>query len=366
MSSNPDIVLNEFGDLSRKARRELLAKGIDPDTAVIEYLNTQSIPIQAPAAEATPSAPADTEPESQPEIVTEVPSAPDSTENSTTTVPEVPFDGATTTAEVFPSMSKREVRSFLERTNPIPVVEVESVIVAPSLHIVEDPEDDSRDEPEIAPETIPAVNYDAYPSYDEIDGVEDEFDDEEGPTTIAEATAALALAEAIAAHNASRIDNGLEIDTAAVAAMAVADLEPFSDGPSPSTGSIPTISNALILPTLPEDTGSIIPIATTTGEIMITESVSLPGSIASLGANLESLDTSEIDVIEGDDDISPTQALAPVSATTAVSAYNVNNAVVTVPRRMSDRLPLVLSLTAAGLAVAVVGLFIAGYFLGIF
>ncbi|MEY4102520.1 MAG: hypothetical protein RIR88_654, partial [Actinomycetota bacterium] len=127
-----------------------------------------------------------------------------------------------------------------------------------------------------------------------------------------------------------------------------------------------TISNALILPTLPEDTGSIVPISTNTGEILITESVSIPSAISQLGAHPESLDTSEVDVIAHDEEIVATDALAPVSATTAVSSYNLNNAVVTVPRRMGDRLPLVLSLTAAGLAVAVVALFVAGYFLGIF
>jgi len=250
------------------------------------------------------------------------------------------------------------------------VIEVEETLVV-EPEVTHEPE--SEAEAEVIAENTTA--YDSYPSYDEVDGIEedldgDDDDDDEGPTTIAEATAALALAEAIAAHNAARIDNGLEIDDSVAAAAAIAalsdDMEPFSVGVSTATGSIPTISNALILPTLPEDTATLIPIAVNTGEIMITESVSIPSSIAQLGAHLEAIDTSEVDVIVGDEDITVTDALAPVSATTAVSSYNLNNAVVTVPRRMSDRLPLVLSVTAAGLAVAVVALFVAGYFLGIF
>ena len=451
MSDQPEIVLNEFGDLSRKARRELLAKGIDPDTAVIEFLNTQSIPIQRPA-EVVPE-PADVAPEpaatvvesAVAEVVAEA--VVDAVEPVPaqrvdfvvepvsppvgSTVPTVPWNGATTTAEIFPaSMSKREIRSFLGRgkkkkssvvepeeaavvpeeaavvleepavqdvaleevaleetivtSAPVAAVEVEVLAVDPEVTLEplapelvegdiefaeEAPVEESVVEVVEVVEVVAAVETDSYPAYDEIDGVEDEFDDEldEGPTTISEATAAQALAEAIAAHNAARIDNGLEVDSSAVAAAVLAeDYEQFSVGVSTATGSIPTISNALILPTLPEDTGSIIPIATNTGEIMITESVSIPSSISQLGAHLESLDTSEVDVIANDEDITPTDALAPVSATTAVSSYNLNNAVVTVPRRMSDRLPLVLSLTAAGLAVAVVALFVAGYFLGIF
>ncbi|MEY4101985.1 MAG: hypothetical protein RIR88_119, partial [Actinomycetota bacterium] len=339
MSDQPDIVLNEFGDLSRRARRELLAKGIDPDTAVIEYLNTQSIPIQRPAdvtadadvkvvaqpefassPEPTPEPAAAAQPvlETEPSpVVAPVPSFADLVSE----VPTVPFDGATTTAEIFPaSMSKREVRSFLKRNKkasksaPVEVGDTDDVeiILEPGerhLTLVEDvvvveavdvlgeedqveavvvveaeAEAEAEPAPEPEPEAEPAIASDSYPVYDEVDGIEEEFDDQEedeGPTTIAEATAALALAEAIAAHNAARIDNGLEIDddsAAAVAALAE-DFEPFSGGVSTSTGSIPTISNALILPTLPEDTGSIVPISTNTGEILITESVSIPSAI---------------------------------------------------------------------------------------
>jgi hypothetical protein len=383
VSDQPEIVLNEFGDLSRKARRELLAKGIDPDTAVIEYLNTQSIPIQRPAEVDLDIAPESSVPNpSFAELLSDVPT--------------VPWDGATTTAEIFPaSMSKREVRAFLKRNKKADKATEAQVELETRDELVSDPverhlslveaievaeivdvevEEPLVVEPEPEPTSPPAIQSDAYPVYDEVDGIEDEIDEDdhedEAPTTIAEATAALALAEAIAVHNAARIDNGLEIDDARAAAMAVSalgeDSEPFSGGVSTATGSIPTISSALILPTLPEDTGSIVPIGATTGEIMITESVSIPSSISQLGAHPESLDTSEVDVISGDDDIVVTTALAPVSATTAVSSYNLNNAVVTVPRRMSDRLPLVLSLTAAGLAVAVVALFVTGYFLGIF
>ena len=396
MSDTPEIKLNEFGDLSRRQRRELEAKGIDPDTAVIEYLNTQSIPIQRPA-----------EPVAEPVAN---PLAEPYASSSTTEIPVVNIDVPTTTAEVFPaSMSKRDIRNVLDRANPVdeplaPVTPISAVIDQP---VVDEPvvnvdpfnailagaaaefeaEVDAHAEPAAAPAAVvveevvdeepvvadvisdDVVDDSAQDSaQDELEVDLDEADDAEefevetysGPTTISEATAAAALEEAIAAHNAARIDNGVDLDDADM--PTAADYEDFS---GPSTGSIPTISNALILPTLPEDTGTIIPVVAT-GEVIVTEQLTLPSSIAQVGAEYGTLDTSELDVISDEEEIAPSQDLAPVRAASAVSSYNANNAVVTVPKRMSDRLPLVLSITAGGLAVAVVALFVTGYILGLF
>lgn len=311
---------------------------------------------------------------------------------STAPVPVVPLDVPTTTAEIFPAMSKRELRNVFDRahvdeqvveTPPAPVDPFSELItdavnsvdvngkdvtgVSPVLAtvIADTAQDDAEVETEVAildttEDDIAVDDVDDVDDVlsDELDELDDEddaddSDDDSGPTTIAEATAAAALEQAIAAHNAARLDNGVDDD---------AEFEPFS---GPSTGSIPTISSALILPTLPEDTGTIIPVVTT-GEVIITEQVIIPSSIAQVGAEAGTLDTSEIDIIEDEAEITPNQDLAPVRAASAVSSYNANNAVVTVPKRMSDRLPLVLSITAAGLAVAVVALFVTGYFLGIF
>ena len=400
MSDTPEIKLNEFGDLSRRQRRELEARGIDPDTAVIEYLNTQSIPIQRPAeavaepvSEAALDAPVSpAAPVASPAPVSAAPapanplSEPYSS-TATADIPVVNLDVATTTAEVFPaSMSKRDIRNVLDRANPVdealapvtpipsaadePVVNVDPFTAILSGAIALDTTDADEVVEEVAeeaavivdevadvpvvtaePEDLPVV---------EVDSEEYEVETYSGPTTISEATAAAALEEAIAAHNAARIDNGVEVDEADL--PTASDYEDFS---GPSTGSIPTISNALILPTLPEDTGTIIPVVAT-GEVIVTEQLNLPSSIAQVGAEYGTLDTSEIDVIEGEQEITPNQDLAPVRAASAVSSYNANNAVVTVPKRMSDRLPLVLSITAAGLAVAVVALFVTGYILGLF
>ena len=189
-----------------------------------------------------------------------------------------------------------------------------------------------------------------------FDAEEDDEDDEEElePQTISEATAAIAIAEAVAAAEAVVEAGEVSIEYGNLANAVPA-----------TTGSISVISNALILPTLPETTGSIAPI-NPTGEIVITGSILIPSSVSQVGANLENLDTSEIDVIRDEDEVAPTQGMAPVSAASAVSAYNISNSVVTTPRGMNERLPFILSITAAGLAVGVVALFVAGYFLGLF
>lgn len=403
MSDTPEIKLNEFGDLSRRQRRELEAQGIDPDTAVIEYLNTQSIPIQRPAEPvAEPVAQAEAVAEAVVEVAEEPvanPLAEPYSSSSTTEIPVVNLDVPTTTAEVFPaSMSKRDIRNVLDRANPVdetlaPVTPIsaaidEPVVAEPVVNVdpfnailagaaadfeAEDETNDHAAAIAVDEEVIDAEPAVADASTDDVadDELEEELDesddDEEyevetysGPTTISEATAAAALEEAIAAHNAARVDNGVELDAADL--PSASDYEDFS---GPSTGSIPTISNALILPTLPEDTGTIIPVVAT-GEVIVTEQLTLPSSIAQVGAEYGTLDTSELDVIADDEEIAPSQDLAPVRAASAVSSYNANNAVVTVPKRMSDRLPLVLSITAAGLAVAVVALFVTGYILGLF
>lgn len=402
MSDTPEIKLNEFGDLSRRQRRELEAQGIDPDTAVIEYLNTQSIPIQRPTEQVS-------EPVAQAEVVAEAlvevaeepvtnPLASPYASSSTTEIPVVNLDVPTTTAEVFPaSMSKRDIRNVLDRANPVdetlapvtplsaamdepavaePVVNVDpfnAILAGAAADFEAETETNDHaaaiavDEEVIDAEPVPAVvtteevSDDLEEELDEADDAEEyEVETYSGPTTISEATAAAALEEAIAAHNAARVDNG--VDLAVADLPSASDYEDFS---GPSTGSIPTISNALILPTLPEDTGTIIPVVAT-GEVIVTEQLTLPSSISQVGAEYGTLDTSELDVIADDVEIAPSQDLAPVRAASAVSSYNANNAVVTVPKRMSDRLPLVLSITAAGLAVAVVALFVTGYILGLF
>ena len=473
----PDIVLNEFGDLSRKARRELEARGIDPDTAVVEYIAaTGQMPIITPEAAAAAKAQAQAEAaaahyDESPEqervheestfVVSEpidLPAAEPVIAPPTSSVPPVSvpvtaaetgpiepltvspilssvslsaveetlaqvsdqtgeilttgFDSLVTveTSDIPAGPSKGEVRRLarkekkaqalaakaekqaasqqakaeaaqlkqeaaenLTREADERAAQARSVAEAEALRIRQEQEEAARIEAEQAAEKarleaeeratteeqsreVESTSDEQPQEVEELDTIDDdEYDEEEfEPQTISEATAAIAIAEAVAAAEAVVEAGEVSIEYGNLANSTPA-----------TTGSISVISNALILPTLPETTGSIAPI-NPTGEIVITGSILIPSAVSQVGATLENLDTSEIDVIKDDEEVAPTQGMAPVSAATAVSAYNISNSVVTTPRGMNERLPFILSITAAGLAVGVVALFVAGYFLGLF
>ena len=468
----PDIVLNEFGDLSRKARRELEARGIDPDTAVVEYIAaTGQIPVITAEAAAAAKAEAQVEaavaaresdvieftdvvavaPVEEPAVELVVPPA------STVPPVSVPVTAAETgpieplavapaldsgslsaveetlaavsdqtgevvtsgfdslvnaeTPEAITGRSKGEARRLARKekkaqaladkeakAEALALAKV-AMAAAAEASLVEQAAQKQRDDEEVerlaaealiaeqqqavlerqeaeereraeheaavaaaAEEAIQAsavtgtvteeIIEEVFVEEQDVDDLEE--DEELEPQTISEATAAIAIAEAVAAAEAVVEAGEVNIEYGNLANAAPA-----------TTGSISVISNALILPTLPETTGSIAPI-NPTGEIVITGSILIPSSVSQVGANLENLDTSDIDVIKDDDEVAPTQGMAPVSAATAVSAYNISNSVVTTPRGMNERLPFILSITAAGLAVGVVALFVAGYFLGLF
>ena len=487
----PDIVLNEFGDLSRKARRELEARGIDPDTAVVEYIAaTGQMPVITPEMAAAAKAEAQAEaaaaksfeaevvldqiaPVEEPavEIVAPVQPVVEQTSIPPVSVPVTSaetgpieplvvapaldsgslsaveetlaavsdqtgeiitsgFDSLVTveTSDVPTGPTKGEARRLARKEKKAQALaakqekvaaaaeskaaaaaasealaaekvalkaeeeaareqskaeaaelaarEAEAVAAAEAREIElaaereaarlsqealeaeeaqaarEQQELQAAEDAAIVEEQISEVV--VVDELDTVDDDDDDYEEEIEPQTISEATAAIAIAEAVAAAEAVVEAGEVNIEYGNLANSVPA-----------TTGSISVISNALILPTLPETTGSIAPI-NPTGEIVITGSILIPSSVSQVGANLENLDTSDIDVIKDDEEVAPTQGMAPVSAATAVSAYNISNSVVTTPRGMNERLPFILSITAAGLAVGVVALFVAGYFLGLF
>ncbi len=491
----PDIVLNEFGDLSRKARRELEARGIDPDAAVVEYIAaTGQMPVITPEMAAAAKAEAQAEaaaakafeaevveehiaPVEEPaeEIVAPVQSVIEQTSIPPVSVPvtsaetgpieplavapaldlgslsaveetlaavsdqtgEIVTSGfdslvSVETSDVPTGPTKGEARRLARKEKKAQALAAKQEKIAAAAEskaaaaaaaetlavekaAIKAAEEDAREqskadaaelatresealaaaearETELAAEREAArVSQEALEAaqarielekeeqaiaasaaaataaasvkeetsqelvVEELDTFDDdEYEEEVEPQTISEATAAIAIAEAVAAAEAVVEAGEVNIEYGNLANSVPA-----------TTGSISVISNALIIPTLPETTGSIAPI-NPTGEIVITGSILIPSSVSQVGADLENLDTSDIDVIKDDEEVVPTQGMAPVSAATAVSAYNISNSVVTTPRGMNERLPFILSITAAGLAVGVVALFVAGYFLGLF
>lgn len=485
----PDIVLNEFGDLSRKARRELEARGIDPDTAVVEYIaatgqmpvitpemaaaakaeaqaeaaaakafeaevvQEQIAPVAEQAVETAPAVQAVAEQPSIPPVSVPVTSAETGPIEPLTVAPALDSGSLSAVEETLAAVSDQTGEIVTSGFDSLVSVEISDVPTGPTKGearrlarkekkaqalaakqekiaaaaeskaaavaasealaaekaVLKAEEEAAREqskadaaelaareaeaiaaaearENELAAEreaarlsqealeaeqarivleqderaaaeaaAIVEIDTSEVLVVEELDAVDDdEYEEEVEPQTISEATAAIAIAEAVAAAEAVVEAGEVNIEYGNLANSVPA-----------TTGSISVISNALILPTLPETTGSIAPI-NPTGEIVITGSILIPSSVSQVGAILENLDTSEIDVIKDDEEVAPTQGMAPVSAATAVSAYNISNSVVTTPRGMNERLPFILSITAAGLAVGVVALFVAGYFLGLF
>jgi hypothetical protein len=133
-----------------------------------------------------------------------------------------------------------------------------------------------------------------------------------------------------------------------------------------STGVISTTSHALIMPSPPDPLSGPILTLDQTGEVLMTGQIVLPASMGVTGADSGRMDTPEVDIVDYGTEIAPSQDLAPVRATAAVSATVTRGGAVTSPIKSRDRIPLALSVTATILAVAVVGLFVTGYLLGVF
>ena len=134
-----------------------------------------------------------------------------------------------------------------------------------------------------------------------------------------------------------------------------------------TTGGLPTSGHSLIVSNVPTDIPSALSAMNETGEIIVTGQIILPASVAQTGTDMRRFDTAEIDVVaEREPQTGNVGNLAPVSATRAVSAFSSHTTSSLPPRVGSHRLPMVLALIAAGLAVGVVGLFVANIFLKFF
>jgi len=134
-----------------------------------------------------------------------------------------------------------------------------------------------------------------------------------------------------------------------------------------TTGGVPISGHSLIMSNVPTDVPSALSAMNETGEIIVTGQIILPAGVAQTGTDMRRFDTAEIDVLsEQEPQTGNVGNLAPVSATRAVSAFSSHSTSSLPPRAGSHRLPMALALIAAGLAIAVVGVFVANIFLKFF
>ncbi len=140
----------------------------------------------------------------------------------------------------------------------------------------------------------------------------------------------------------------------------------FSRNVGATSGAITT--SALVLPSIPTADDILSPLGST-GEILITGSINLPSSMGTTGVHPARYDHSDVDaLLEADDrEDSDHQDSAPVRAIRAVSTHTSSGAVISAKKPKGDsRLPIVLAVSAAVMAVGVVVLFVVGMIFKIF
>jgi len=132
-----------------------------------------------------------------------------------------------------------------------------------------------------------------------------------------------------------------------------------------SSGSV-TSSNALILPTVPSIADATGPL-TSTGEILVTGSIDLPRSLGATGTHSDRFDSSDIDrLFDQAESEQNTADVAPIRASRAVSTHTSTRDTITPRKHPGNKLPTALAITAAVLALGVVGLLVAAYVFKVF
>ena len=127
---------------------------------------------------------------------------------------------------------------------------------------------------------------------------------------------------------------------------------------------VPTTTNALILPTLP-DHGPMSDALAKSGEVIVTGSIDLPRSYGATGVHPSQIDSSDVDRLF--DQVEDGAGVgAPVAATRAISTQNGARAMMAPPKKEGMNVPLVLAVTAGVLALGVVATLIIGAVAGLF
>ncbi|MHC5795873.1 hypothetical protein ACVXZ4_06905 [Lacisediminihabitans sp. FW035] len=126
-------------------------------------------------------------------------------------------------------------------------------------------------------------------------------------------------------------------------------------------------TSALVLPSMPTGEDIMGPLSGT-GEILITGSINLPSSMGSTGVHPARYDHSDVDaLLEADDREDSDPESAPVRAIRAISTNTASGDVInSMKPRKASRLPLILIVSAAVMAVGVVVLLVAGLIFKIF
>lgn len=147
----------------------------------------------------------------------------------------------------------------------------------------------------------------------------------------------------------------------------------LDDEAQPATGSLTrdvgvgsATANALVLSDIPSPDIMATPL-TSTGDVLVTGSISLPASLSSTGALPTQLDESDLDHLldPGDHQVASTDS-QPVRAIRAVSTHTSSREIIgTIKPKRSNRALTALIISAAGMAVVVVTLLVVALVSGV-
>ncbi|MFD6052972.1 hypothetical protein [Agromyces sp. NPDC060279] len=122
---------------------------------------------------------------------------------------------------------------------------------------------------------------------------------------------------------------------------------------------VPTTTNALILPSLP-DGATIMPPAAAGDDVIVTGSIDLPRSFGATGVHPSQVDSADIDRLLDHVEDAATAGVAPVSATKAISTQTTSKQMMAPPKKDGANVPLILAITAGVLALGVVATLVIG------
>lgn len=128
---------------------------------------------------------------------------------------------------------------------------------------------------------------------------------------------------------------------------------------------VPTTTNALILPSLP-DQGAFGNQLSQSGEVLATGSIDLPRSYGATGVHPSQVDSSDVDRLFEHQVEDVGTGVAPVAATRAISTQGAARTMISPPKKEGMNVPLVLAVTAGVLALGVVGTLVIGAMTGLF
>lgn len=132
-----------------------------------------------------------------------------------------------------------------------------------------------------------------------------------------------------------------------------------------ATGSM-SVPNALILSQTPT-TGSLTGPVTATGDILVTGTFALPDGIGSQGHAYGTTDGKDVDAVLVDGELPASSSPTPIAASAAVSQVKAPGDVIKPPApEKTNKLPMVLAITAGALTLGLGAFFIYGFSTGLF